>query len=443
MAIPSVNLFSNNPGGAFVTGMGGGNALANAMHERKYNQARAEYAPETLLAQAASQAAYANNIAPQYLAKMLQDAGIKGNLTDSQLNAILQKVNIAGMTGNPGLNALNQMLLKSYQKMNDRPKNPISWMMDALKNKLHPESQQSNNVQMKPLQQQYVPAQSPQAQSQPRIGSAVDENGNEVNESGDTVTPVSPQEAESLERLNQGNPSTAPISMTLNTGQRGHERPLTYAEKEARYRGMQKEGEALGDIRAKDRETLNDTAFNATTYQGTLNQISDILASDSFAQIRKNPLAGHHEIAYYALEGSPEQKEMIGQYYTLTGNLIKAASRDFAGQFRKGEQQLLNGMKPGPKDTVDIAKGKTEALSVLNRMLAERSSLTSKIMAQYHVDKLKASEVADNLIDGTKIRQETHDRLYPTITLEDPNRPGITITLPILEARKRGYKDAG
>ena len=168
-----------------------------------------------------------------------------------------------------------------------------------------------------------------------------------------------------------------------------------------------------------------------------IDEVSDILASPTFEQIRQTPLAGHHELQYYAKEGTPEQQQMVGKYYTLTGNLIKDASRDFAGQFRKGEQQLLNGMKPSPSDTVDSAKGKTETLSVLNKMLAARSRLTSKIMSEHHVNKLQALEEADRQVDGEAIRRQVHDRLNPMVTIKN-RKTGETKTITAAEARKLG-----
>ena len=128
---------------------------------------------------------------------------------------------------------------------------------------------------------------------------------------------------------------------------------------------------------------------------------------------------------------------MVGKYYTLTGNLIKDASRDFAGQFRKGEQTLLQGMKPSTSDTVDTAKGKAGTLTVLNKMLQERSRLTSKYMEKNHANKLEASEWADRQVDGDKIRKEVHDRLNPTVTIKN-RKTGEQKTISISEARKLG-----
>ncbi|CAK0751012.1 hypothetical protein CCP3SC1AL1_1810005 [Gammaproteobacteria bacterium] len=190
-------------------------------------------------------------------------------------------------------------------------------------------------------------------------------------------------------------------------------REPSYAENTGTYKGAVAEGLESGKIRAKDIEELNNTVFNAENNANTLNKINDILGSPEFEEIRNTPLAGHHELAYYAKEGTKAQQTMVGRFYTLTGNIIKDASRDFAGQFRKGEQVLLQSMKAGPSDTVDSAKGKMATLTELNKMLMERSRLTSKYMSANHANKLEASEWADKQIDGDAIRKEANDRLNP------------------------------
>ena len=98
-------------------------------------------------------------------------------------------------------------------------------------------------------------------------------------------------------------------------------------------------------------------------------------------------------------------------------------------------QSLLQGMKPSLDDTVDVARGKMSSLTLLNKMLQERSRETSKLMREYHIDKLQASEMADKKINGTKIRESIEDKLSPMITIE---LNGERKTLPRSEARRRG-----
>ncbi len=465
MALPLPRVIPDvGPGGGLVTAMGGMNALANALHQTKYNKVKADWAPTTIPAQAYSQLAYANAVGPQFMAKLMQDPKFMGNLSEPQRQAL------AGMQYNFSTQP------KGFDKFNqDVPHSGIGQpstnsFSGRIKNALHDLFGRNNTgnaqspMQQQNMPQQVMPQQPSHAFQNPPQQAAPQSQGQNPADEGVNADVIkaseewrdSPEGQRELAKANRGEGANIPsdmlawkrqndaknnksLQMTMNTGIASPKREKTYQEKGGEYEGTYQEGVESGKIRAKDREALNNIAFNAKTSQGTLDQISDILATPEFESIRSTPLAGHSEIDYYAKEGTPAQQEMIGKYNTLTGELIKNASRDFAGQFRKGEQSLLTGMKPAKGDTVDVAKGKTETLSVLNKMLGERAALTSKLMREHHIDKLDASEAADKIINGDKIRQAVHDRLYPTITLRDPKKPSMTITLPIAEARKRGY----
>jgi hypothetical protein len=459
MSLPLPRVVADvGPGGPLVTAMGGMNSLANNMLLRKINAVKAQYAPLTTQAEAASKLAYANLMGPQFLAKIMGNDSALANMSEDQKKAALQKIYQAGSGQGTGLNAFNQMHGAGQglpTGVGQPSTNSLSgWFANTLKNAFgHNQLGQGQNTfaspaQQQPMPQQQTPQQIPQS-GEPQVGDAVyGEGGNpefeqafaEWLQSPEGKSEVAkgeaaniPDEKEVIEwkRNKDGNVNAMEMTLTKPASQK------TYAEKTGNYKGIVQEGSEMGKIRAKDIENLNNSVFNAETNQATLDEVSDILASPTFEKIRQVPLAGHHELSYYAREGTPEEQQMVGKYYTLTGNLIKDASRDFAGQFRKGEQQLLNGMKPGPSDTVDSAKGKTETLSVLNKMLAARSRLTSKIMAQNHVNKLEAMEEADRQVNGSQIRREVHDRLNPTVTIRN-RKTGEEKTISAAEARKLG-----
>jgi hypothetical protein len=468
MGIPSVSLLSNQPGGAVPAAMNALNSYANNVHLRKINAVKELYAPTTVQAETASKLAYANLMAPQFIAKAMNNPDFMAQLSDRQKNQLRDLVYGAGAR-NIGSNSLNN-LPESEPQYNGTGQASTNNFSGRMKNALHAiaEAFHPTKTNTAPNSMTQMGMQQPRQQFVP--------NPPNQNQASGTYNPQNEPTPENNIQPGEENPNSEELDLfhkwlispegkaEINKGERAHipdgqeliewekrQNPVnpmklelnkgqnlkSWAEKTGEQEGIKAEGKAAGITRNKDIEKLNTNVFNSKTNQATLDQISDILASPTFEKIRSTPLAGHHELAYYAKEGTPEEQDMVGKYYTLTGNLIKDASRDFAGQFRKGEQQLLNGMKPSPGDTVDTAKGKTETLSILNRMLAERSRLTSKIMEKYHVNKLEASEKADELIDGDKIRQEVHDRLHPEVTLRNP-KTGITITLPILEARKRG-----
>ncbi len=454
MALPLPRVVADvGPGGGLVTAMGGINALNNALKTTRFNKVKADYAPLTVPAQAYSQLAYANAVAPQILAKLMGNEGALANMSEEQKRNMLNAIQSAGFKSNNGLNLLSQNQAPGLPSGVGQPStNALSgWFANKLKGAFGQQPQQGGgNPLTNPMpEQQFAPTQAPQGQ-EPKVGDAVYGDGinPEIDQAydewlkspegqaevakGESANMPDEQEVLQWKRNKDGQVNAMKMTLTKPMGKQP-----TYAEKTGAYKGVVEEGQESGKIRAKDIEQLNNSVFNAETNQATLDEVSDILASPTFEKIRQTPLAGHHELQYYAKEGTPEEQQMVGKYYTLTGNLIKDASRDFAGQFRKGEQQLLNGMKPGPSDTVDSAKGKTETLSVLNKMLAARSRLTSKLMSQYHINKLDALEEADRQVNGQEIRKQVHDRLNPTVTIKN-RKTGETKTISVAEARKLG-----
>lgn len=439
------------PGGPLVTALGGINSLANDNILRQINQIKKQYAPITAQSEAASKLAYANLMGPQFLAKIMGNDSALGNMSEEQKRNALKMIYQAGTgqgTGNalmqgghptgigqPGTNSLSGWFAdklkgafgatpqKNAMAMGGSASNPGQFNGDS--QYASPPSPRQPPGQMPGQMTGLDPGRGHQEynpEGEDPINHEVDAAFTEWLQSpegkaeiakGEAANMPSEQEILEWKRRKDGQPMGSPsMEMELTGGQQAPRQP-TYAENTGAYKGIVEEGQESGKIRAKQREELDNTIFNAETNQQTLDEVSDILGSPEFEEIRNVPLAGHHELSYYAKEGTPAQQQMVGRFYTLTGNLIKDASRDFAGQFRKGEQQLLNGMKPGPSDTVDSAKGKTESLSVLNKMLTQRARLTSHLMDEYHVSKLQASEMADKKVNGNAIRKEVHDRLNP------------------------------
>jgi hypothetical protein len=363
---------------------------------RKLNEVKAEYAPLSTQAEAASKLAYALQMGPQYTAKMLANSGILANMTPAQQQNAL-RLALGPTQGNSGVNFLSQLQPPSQQ--------------ESVAKKLSNHLLNSFGIGERAPLRAINPMNNSTEVQAPQVN-----NPNDLTAFSETLGP-NEDVLEYVAKNNVNSPSyigkkEQQIELPQLPADKNYDKK-TWPIRQAEHEALVAEGAESGKVRVKNIEELDNAVFNAETNQATLNDISDILGSKAFEQIRQVPLAGHHELAYYAKEGTPEQQQMIGRYYTLTGNLIKDASRDFAGQFRKGEQQLLNAMKPGPSDTVDTARGKTETLSYLNRMLMDRSRLTSKIMSQYHVGKLQALEQADKIVTGDKIRKEVHDRLNP------------------------------
>lgn len=412
MALPLPKAVADMPEEGWVmSGLKHQNALTKANIEN-------QYLPITKKSEAASKLAYANLMGPQFLAKLMGNDSALGNMSDKQAKAAIQMLYQAGTgqgTGNAlvGGGASNPNIMPS-----PRGDGALNALLDYFMGKNKPVNPMAQPQQGGQPQNAFV--QAPQATQQEDSSSMP----------GMDTSNLPPNVQQDIGNMQPGESYTIPAPQPVN-------REPSFAENTGNFKGIVKEGEEAGQIRAKDLQELNQQVFNAETALTTLGELGKVISSPEFEEIRQVPLAGRHELAYYAKEGTPAQQQMVGKYYALTGNLVKDASRDFAGSFRKGEQTLLEGMKPSPGDTVDTAKGKTESITYLLKMLQARSKMTTDIMHKYHVDKGQAGDIADRTINGQAIREKIHDSLNPTITVRN-KKTGEVKTISGAEARKLG-----
>lgn len=372
-----------------------------------------KYLPAKTMAQVASQMAYANLMGPQFVAKLMGNSDIVANSPQLQNPATIAKLYQAGIGQGTGANVFANPGAMPSSSFIDNIVEPDSILGKAVR-----EVKNAFGFSDKlPQMQNNNPLSQDVNLGQPLNLSQQDRNAISNMQPGDSYV--------------VGQPSNALVEPSYTPSQ-----PKTYAETSGEFAGTKKELERSGEIRANDIKDLNEIVFNAENNQATLDDISDILGSPQFEQMRQVPILGHRELGFYSKFGTPEQQQMVGRYFTDTGNVIKNSARDFPGAFRRGEQQLLNGMKPNPSDTVDTARGKTESLSYFNKLLHERSKLTSQYMEKYHINKLKAMELADQQLNGNDIRQQIHDKLNPVVTIKN-KRTGEIVTVPIGEARSK------
>lgn len=377
-----------------------------------------KYAPMTRQAEAASKLAYANLLGPQFLAKIMGNDKAVANMTEEQKANALKAVYQAGSGQGAGNNLFNDPSFQPQQES----KNPLANMVISIKDAFGFEGN-------KPKAQSNYLLQNPNVSQ--------NEKPLAVRQFQEQYPDQDKQMQDQFNKTGQGQ-YTVPMK---------EQRPKTWSERAGEQAGIEAEGKESGTLRAKDIQELNDTVFNAETKQATYDDINQMIASPEIREIRNIPLAGRHEMAWYAKNGTPEQQQLVGRLYAQMGNVVKDSSRDFAGQFRKGEQQLLQGMKPSDSDTVDAMIGKAESLSVMNKMLMERARLTSQIMSENHVNKLKASEEADKRVNGKEIREQFHNLLNPNPTEADIKYMAQLHKISEDEVRKqlkeKGYKLEG
>jgi hypothetical protein len=418
------------------------NQLVNQHYQNEIAAVNAKYAPAIVTANANAKNAYANLMGPQFTAKALGNTNILAQLQPDQANAAINRV-INAATGQPTSN--NILTSQNNLSPDQQGGNGQSWLRNALHsffggNVFAPPPQNNNALLQTPTvpayyqnqQQQNQSPQPGQNQLQPPNQWQSTDNGQVQNQPvvnnptpSQTINTASNQPVDTSNGQSAINNNSPNTQMAQNTGS---------------YEGTVEQGKEEGKIRADQIKELDDMAFNAQTKQTVLDDLNRMIASPILRQIRQLPLAGQHEIGWYEKEGNPEEKKLIGSLDAQMGNVIVLSAKDFNGQFRKGEQQLLMGMKPNKSDMPDVMIGKAQSLNLMNQMLLARTRLTSQLMNDYKMNKGKAEQLADKSIDINKMRQQIHDTLNPMITLRNKKTKEV-VTVPIGDARsKYGYK---
>lgn len=445
LPLPKV-LYDVGPGGRFITAAKGGNALANDMATRRYNEAKAEYAPESLLAQAASQTAYANNVGPQYIAKILQDAGFKGNTSDPVLKELVNRVQNAGLNNNPMINALNIRLAQRYGNQGQQHQNPLTWLWHQLTNKLNPQQQQNGNP-FANLGQQPMPQQSsnvfnqqqpmPQAQPTPVAqnqgqsfaqaqGSAVDENGNAVDEKGNRVPEPTPDELQSLDNQNKGlnpdgSPASVPLNLEVNTGQKEPKPVPSYGENEAAYIRQQEQGKALGGVAGKMQGEIAQRLDTLAATGGSIDRLIEEFTNPELINLRNEfPYLQDMQIEAASHLKDPRIQNMIGQIKTDIEQFKGATVMGFGGQTLKREFEYADKLKPSLNDTVYTATGKLQTLKILHDVAEKKARLIDQYLKNKNMTPAEAVSKANKMVDVSSIEKRVKELTAPTVEIENP-----------------------
>jgi len=393
----------------FVSGASRGNALKNLMAQRRYNEAKANYGPQTLMAEAASKLAYANLMGPQFLAKAMQDPMFMGNMTEEQKSEIARIVHGAGTGQGTGGNFLSLMPGQPQNQTNSTGFIPSA--INHLKNLFgmgtpQPTQQgMSRNAIVNPMpQRQAVPQQAQQSIAQ--VGSYVDDNGNPVDENGDSIpTPVTPEEAASLQAQNDaGNPPSKPIKMTVNTGNKAPIKEGAYETKGGKYQGRFEEEKEMGKIRAKQRSELDNQIEQAIASEAPVKHLGEIIKNPMFQNMRKFPWFQKLQLGMKATNGTREEQKLIGDFQTTAMKAVAETIKSFGGRILDKEVTLANDMKISPNDTIGVIIGKYPSIVAFNEMTKQRASIASKIMKDEGASKGEALQRADKQVDGEAIR---------------------------------------
>jgi hypothetical protein len=436
MALPLPNVVANvGPGGPLVTSMNALNALENARHLTNINRVKSQYAPLTTQAEAASKLAYANLMAPQFLAKAMQNPRFMGNLSDEQKQYLNQLVYGAG-TLTPNKNALN--LIQGHTGIGQPSTNSLSgWLVNKFKNAFsHPQQQQLP-------QQPQAPAESALmqqgAQQEPdNIDHELDEAANawfstpEGQEQARNGTNPNPQDLIAWYR----NQKNAPREMELNTGRKA-EPTENYDINTGKLLGLEKQGEELGKFRAKAINDIGQSQLGLSHSGAVLDRLTGIITNPVFANMRKRiPGFQSKQLDVLKVMGTPEEKELIGDFLSTGESFIASTVQGFSGKPLVREFDLAQRQKITPHDTIDSATGKLRSARALHDIAEQKNQIVSELL-QKGVNETDAVKKANKMIDVSAIERDTNARLQRKITIIN-RKTGDKKTVTIEEARKLG-----
>lgn len=422
MALPLPRVIPDvGPGGGIVTAMGGINSLANDMSLRKINEVKAKYAPLTTQAEAASKLAYANLMGPQFMAKLMANPGFLGNTPDNKLQAIREMITRAG-TGQGQANALAQLQGQS------EPEQPgfSGWIQNTLKNAFGQKPQPQQQAPSNPLAQDLTMPQAqpvaPQNPMQHRPKDGVTLEGEQwYNAKGEPVYEEdlqTPDGSMKLE-LTKGIP------------------PKSYAENTGRYQGTVKQLEQEGKYRADALKAIGESQLGLSNSGAVLDRLTGLITNPVFANMR-NRIPGFQskQLDVLKVMGTPEEKELIGDFLATGESFIASTVQGFSGKPLVREFDLAQRQKITPHDTIESATGKLRSAHALHDIAEQKNQIVSELL-QKGYNEADAVKVANKMVDVSAIEKETNARLQRTITITN-RKTGEKKTVTIEEARKMG-----
>lgn len=188
----------------------------------------------------------------------------------------------------------------------------------------------------------------------------------------------------------------------------------TYAEKTADYKGVLKEGEELGGLRAKSIDDMDKQYEQALAADIPIDHFIEMTHNPIFENMRKNvPFFQDKQLSALSAIGTPQEQKIVGDFVTSGSKAVANTINSFRGRILDKEIDLANNMKISPKDTWNVMLGKLESIKTFNEITKQRARIASQLMQKDHINRGDALEQADKQVDGEKIRNKIQEQLTP------------------------------
>lgn len=439
------------PGGGIVTAMGGINALNNAMYEAEYNKQKAKFAPYSIGAQAMSQMAYANLLAPQMMAKVMNNENLLAGMTEDQKRAALQGLYRAGSGQGTGNAILNMPGMPGMQGIQDafQPEKRFSFtnfLQDMFRKKISPEEQQVNalvaptqpQVQSNPMNSMNVP--SPQASINNNAvqgGSNPVVDQEELNNAYNQWMNTPEGKRELAKGENANIPDENEMRAMIASGNAEDQRTL--AQKAGEFAATKKQLETLGGHRGDAIRDIGEQQIMLSATGGNLNTLIDDFTNPEFIALRsKFPVLQDLQLKAAAHFKDPMVQNMVGKIIADLESFKSATIMGFKGQTLKREFDFADKLKPSEKDTVYTALGKLQSLKALHDIAEKKNALISKYIQQDEMNVPEAIARANKAVDIRNIQNQVRQLTQPLHKIKN-SKTGETIYLTPDRFKEEGF----
>jgi hypothetical protein len=427
MALPLPRVVADvGPGGPLVTAMGGINSLHNDMILRKINEIKAQYAPVTAQAEAASKLAYANLMGPQFLAKIMGNDSALANLSEDQKNNALNMIYKAGTGGGSGNAMINNVAsssnddMPSYSGIGQPSTNSLSgWITNKLKNAF---SQSPNNSEQNNVNAMNAAPSSYDNSSNPNVsyeGPGIITSGNPfVGRKGYKPPNQNEQNQDETQKMIENslldwsdNPENP--ERTIRTNQ------PTYEENIGKFKGTVKQGEEAGKYRAQALNDIGKSQLALSNSGAALHRMADIIKDPVVENMRSRiPFFQDKQLSYLEKMGTKEEQKKIGNLIATSEQIIASGVQAFGGKPLVREFDLLQRQKVNRDDTIPVAEGKVNASIALHDIAEKKNEIISDLLQQ-GMNESDAVKQANKMVDVSAIERETDRLLQSKITEED------------------------
>jgi hypothetical protein len=143
----------------------------------------------------------------------------------------------------------------------------------------------------------------------------------------------------------------------------------------------------------------------------TYEKIGEILVNPVWKDMRTNPAFLGKQLDYFFTKaGTPQQQRLAGAFMGYTGQVVADMAGQFKGQFRVGEQHLIDSMKVNKSDTMQTAKGKLDSLMNIREMMVQRATIETRLMRK-GVTPIDAKKQADNQVNAALVQKIIREKL--------------------------------